>query len=485
MALPVTHLDVARPPTRMMAPARAARRGWGWRRVALIVVGSLVVAVAPPIYSLLALVGVLVLAALLANARLSLYALLFAVPFESVKNLSAGGLNVTITNLIAFCLAGAWLAWCATQGKITRGPTPWLRALLIYGLVMAISITQASSLVLSLKEMLKWGQMVFVYVIGLTLVRTRADLRRLLIVLFIAVLAEAAVGAAQTILHAGPSSFARGGFLRAAGTFQQPNPFAGYLNMTFPLAVALLGYRVFPRAPLWLVVAATGGGILVSLSRGALLASICALLIMAAVALPRSRPLIGFGIVVLGIIIAGGGIGLVPSTITNSLAEQFGVANLDLANPTPDNWAVTERLAHMESGLRMFADHPILGVGIGNYPAAYDHYRVAAVWADALGHAHNYYINIAAEAGIIGFVGFLVLLVSALVICARAFRRAGSPFDKAVALGALGVVVTIVVHSFFDDVFVHSLEVQWAFVMIAVSRVAAGFAEEQSGERVL
>jgi O-antigen ligase len=410
--------------------------------------------------------------------------LLFAVPFESVKNLSAGGLNVTVTNLIAFCVAGSWLAWCATQGRITRGPTPWLSALLIYGLVMAISISQATSFAGSIKEMLKWGQMVFVYIVGVTMVRTRADLRRLLIVLLVAVLAEAMVGAAQTILHAGPSSFARGGFLRAAGTFDQPNPFAGYLNMTFPLAVALLAYRAFPRAPMWLVVAATGGSILVSLSRGALLASICALVVMAALAMPRSRPLIGFGIVVLGIILVGGGIGLVPSSVSNSLAQQFGVANLDVANPSPDNWAVTERLAHMEAGLAMFANHPILGVGIGNYAAVYGKYRVADVWQDPLGHAHNYYINIAAEAGIIGLAAFAFLLVSALVICVRAFRRARTALERAVGLGCLGVVVTIVIHSFFDDVFVHSMEVQWAIVMVAASRVAAGFVEDQPVEHV-
>lgn len=481
MALPFTTIDVSRAPASVSRGFRQVR-GRRWPRALLILAASLAVALLPPALSILALVGVVAVLAFLTRPMLGLYALLFAVPFESVKSLSAGGLNVTVTNLVAFCVAGSWLAWCATQQRVMHGPTPWLRALLIYGLVMAVSISQATNFALSLKEMLKWGQMLFTYMVGVTLVRTRGDLRRLLIILFVAVLAESAVGVAQTILHAGPSSFARGGFLRAAGTFDQPNPFAGYLNMTFPLAVALLAYRVFPRGPLWLVVAATGGGILVSLSRGAELASICALVIMAAIALPRSRPLIGFGIIVLGIIIAAGGIGLVPSTITNSLAEQFGVANVDVANPSPDNWAVAERLAHMESGLAMFADHPILGVGIGNYPAAYPKYRVADVWQNALGHAHNFYINIAAEAGIIGFAAFAFLLVSALVICVRGYRRAKRPFDRAVALGALGVVVTIVVHSFFDDVFVHSMEVQWAMVMVAASRVAAGFLEEESVE---
>ena len=78
-------------------------------------------------------------------------------------------------------------------------------------------------------------------------------------------------------------------------------------------------------------------------------------------------------------------IGLVPSQVTEPLAEQFGVANIDVANPSPANWAVAERLAHVQAGLSMWADHPVLGVGIGNYPKQYPHYKVVTtgdIWAE-------------------------------------------------------------------------------------------------------
>jgi O-antigen ligase len=370
------------------------------------------------------------------------------------------------------------------QGRITVGPAPWRWAVLLYGAVLALSITQASDFVLSLKEMLKWGELLFAYLVGVTLIRTKEDLRRLLVVLFVAVLAESAVGLLQTILHAGPASFGRGAFLRASGTFDQPNPYAGYLNMCFPLAVACLVYRVFPRRAMWFVVFVTGGGVLASLSRGGELASICALLVMAALISPLARVFIGLGAVSLTAALAGVVVGLVPSSLSDAIGTGLGISGVDVVNPTPVTWAVAERLAHMEAGLAMWADHPILGVGIGNYPAQYDKYKVAPVWQNALSHAHNYYINIGAEAGIIGLVAFLLLIGSALLIGIRGFRRATDPLSRAVALGATGVMVGIAVHSFFDDVFVHGMEVQMALVMVAASRVYAGFvasAPEEQG----
>jgi O-antigen ligase len=117
----------------------------------------------------------------------------------------------------------------------------------------------------------------------------------------------------------------------------------------------------------------------------------------------------------------------------------------------------------------MFTDHPILGVGIGNYDHAYADYQVAPVWIYSLGHAHNYYINIAAEAGIVGLIAFLYFLASTVGLCLRLWRSAITPWGRVVGLGALGIIVTTAVQNFFDDVFVHGMEVQIALVMALVA----------------
>ena len=77
-----------------------------------------------------------------------------------------------------------------------------------------------------------------------------------------------------------------------------------------------------------------------------------------------------------------------------------------------------ERLAHWQAGLRMFDDHPWLGVGIGNYGANYARYPQPH-WYEALGHAHNVFINFAAETGLLGLATFLVFWIGVAGLAAR------------------------------------------------------------------
>jgi O-antigen ligase len=115
-------------------------------------------------------------------------------------------------------------------------------------------------------------------------------------------------------------------------------------------------------------------------------------------------------------------------------------------------------MAHWQAALGMWTDHPWLGVGAGNYEAAYASYALPR-WPAALGHAHNYYLNIAAEAGVLGLAVYLLLWLAALVGAWRAVRRY-SGWSLAASLGILGVVIHLSVHNLFDNLFVHSMYLQ-------------------------
>ncbi|MDB5076895.1 MAG: hypothetical protein JWO42_3074 [Chloroflexi bacterium] len=485
MSLSVPDAKFAGSPERV-SPRAGATAGQAGRIITLIA-GALIVVALPATLSLPIIAGAALVLVLLSRPFGALCALAFAVPFESVRNIHAGGLNITVTNLIVFCVAAAWLSRSISAGKLQSGPAPWRPALLIYGAVLFFSVTQAIDFAGSLKELIKWGQLLFVYLAGVSIVRTPKQVRTLLIVLFLAVMSESLVGVLQAVLHSGPSSFARGAILRGSGTFDQPNPFAGYLNMTLPLAVACLIFRVFPRKYMWLVILVTAGGVLSSLSRGGELGTVAALAAIGVVMSTHARSILALVATALIALVTLVAIGIVPSSVTDPLAQGFGVANVDVVNPTPVTWSVAERLAHMEAGLGMFQARPILGVGIGNYPAQYVHFQVAPVWDTNLGHAHNYYINIAAEAGTFGLLAFILLLVSAIVICVRAYRRAIDPIGRAIALGGLGVIVGFAVHQSFDDLFVHSMEVQIALVMTLVSVAGYGLrrSDLEAGEEQL
>jgi O-antigen ligase len=118
----------------------------------------------------------------------------------------------------------------------------------------------------------------------------------------------------------------------------------------------------------------------------------------------------------------------------------------------------------------MWKDRLWLGVGAGNYPPVYPRYALP-LWPLSLGHAHNYYLNVAAEAGILGLAAYLLVWGVALVGAWRAAGRA-LRWQWGVALGVLGVLVHLSVHNFFDNLYVHGMYVQVAILLGILARIS-------------
>jgi O-antigen ligase len=344
--------------------------------------------------------------------------------------------------------------------------------------ILLLSSLGTTSLQHSLKEIVKWVEVLALYVF----VANEMDARwsKALVFVFLSTGALAALqGIYQFLLQAGPEEFVLfGRFLRAYGTFEQPNPYAGYLGLTFPLAaglvvaaVATVGKRV---TGWWLVWAAGTGAlmliaIVMSWSRGAWLGVAAAAVSMFAAAAARRGRVALLGALFAFILVyalIGGGLSLAPSSIVQRFADflpYLGVADVRGVEVTDANFAVLERMAHWQSALEMWKDHPWLGVGIGNYESVYAQYALP-LWALPLGHAHNYYLNVAAEAGFLGLVAYLFLWGAALLVSWRATRRA-TGWYWGVALGVLGVLVHLSVHNFFDNLYVHGMYLHVAILL--------------------
>ena len=113
------------------------------------------------------------------------------------------------------------------------------------------------------------------------------------------------------------------------------------------------------------------------------------------------------------------------------------------------------RLLVWAVGLEMLRDHPILGVGAGNYELAYPHARrdfsaknpqsaLVNQQEDLLAQrAHNEYIQILAELGIVGFGLFLLFCAGLVNIAIKALRQASNPL----ALGAVCSMATFAISS--------------------------------------
>ena len=135
-----------------------------------------------------------------------------------------------------------------------------------------------------------------------------------------------------------------------------------------------------------------------------------------------------------------------------------------------------ERLSQWYAGGRMFLDNPSLGVGIGNYNAAYEAYRLEQ-WPVALGHAHNHYLTIAAEAGFAGFLAYVLFWTTAFRASVRAFRAAPGPLERATVVGILSSLAAYAVHNLFDVLFVHGMGVTIALLLTLLHGAPHGLSD--------
>ncbi len=130
----------------------------------------------------------------------------------------------------------------------------------------------------------------------------------------------------------------------------------------------------------------------------------------------------------------------------------------------------SSRLSWWGAATGMFAEQPLVGVGLGRYPRLVPEYAGAGVPSE---NAHNVFLQILAETGLIGFAG-LVLLV-ATVFASLVASGSSRAEDVAVARGSLlGVTAFLVTCLSGHPVFLASGQVVLATMLAAVLVAADG-----------
>ena len=181
-------------------------------------------------------------------------------------------------------------------------------------------------------------------------------------------------------------------------------------------------------------------------------------LLMAA-ALPRKA---GWGLLLVAMLVVGGlglyTMGLLPTSIAarlTSFAQDVRFEDVRGVGINNTNFSVIERLAHWQAALEMFRYNLWTGVGFGGYESAYGDFALIN-WPIALGHAHNYYLNIAAETGLTGLVAYLLLWGVVFWQTWRATRHARG-LSRGVAIGLLGAWTHLSVHHLLDNLYVNNV----------------------------
>ena len=134
------------------------------------------------------------------------------------------------------------------------------------------------------------------------------------------------------------------------------------------------------------------------------------------------------------------GLMLIPIGLKNTRRSSFLIWSLFNVQKDP---GMRVRLGIWKETLRMFQDHPVTGMGLGTYDElAYSRYHTS--YDNMLGglpnwfyrngwHAHNSYLHILAEAGLVGFSAYLFLWSTLLAESLRRWRSLQSDSAKSCA----------------------------------------------------
>lgn len=209
-------------------------------------------------------------------------------------------------------------------------------------------------------------------------------------------------------------------------TFQHFNSAGAYLTL---LISALYAGAITQRRPIqWIGVGAAMAALYLTYSRGAALSTIIAILTATALTRRNRRAVVALftgTVVAIGLIL---GFAL-PAVLTS---EYTGTLSLGV------------RALIWSAYLQAWLQSPLIGLGPGNGFAAA---RFLSPYGEEYG-AHNNYLYIAADFGLLGLAVLAVGLGAVIVRTAR--MGPDARYSRPLAVGAAAAVAALLVHGFFD-----------------------------------
>lgn len=308
--------------------------------------------------------------------------------------------GLSLLHVVGVATAVLLLVWFMLQRRPMVFATIQI-PLMALGMLILVSVWFSPDPQGTVFYLLRWFfNMMFVMLL-LNLVTTFGALKSVLWAVMIMAAVNSAVGIFEYVFSSDYN-------YRSIGLMENANNFGHLAALAFPLALYQYLYR--RGAIRWFGLALACllmGGVVASVSRGALLSVI--IVSGATLALERRRAIPILLIIVLALSVA--------PFLPDFFQERVGNLAEDVKNSlmVGSNRELTSRGYLNSAGLRIWSTHPVLGVGIGNF----GHYYVQREYVEGLAGteqtiAHNIYIQALAETGLVGAAILMWLLLNSV-----------------------------------------------------------------------
>ena len=320
--------------------------------------------------------------------------LIFTIAWEGLVRFPGLG---TLAKLIGLALAFCWLATVAATGRFRR-PDPFLFATFVFVLWTALSVFWSAAPRESIRLVFTWVQSFGLVLILWDVFRTRsaihAGLQAYVLGAYVAVGGAIANYFGSNPFYTNYDRFSPGatnpdgfGFVIALGI-----PVAWYLASS---ASTTKWQRVYRAVDLAFIPAAFLG-LALSGTRTAAVAAVVGMAFGLA-SLTRLRPVARIAILV---VLAYAFYALLPIVQPLKSFQRLGTTSVEFTQGD-----LNGRLEQWRQGMASFVEHPLLGVGSNMYRSV-----------NSLGkEAHNSFVSVLVELGLIGLVLFGIVLVIAII----------------------------------------------------------------------
>lgn len=268
------------------------------------------------------------------------------------------------------------------------------------------------------------------------------------------------------------------------GPYANHNHYAGLMEMMFPVVLGLfLFYRprigntslikgiaemfAQEKANIHILIGASAllivVSIFVSLSRGAMISTCLALFLFTFLLLKRRINKSNTMLLIAVIMIAALTIGWFG---WDQIFDRF--ASLKKAQGV----IYESRLDFWKDTSSIIRSYPITGSGIGTFPHIYPSHRTI-ISGFFLTHAHNDYLELLAESGLVGFGLITCFFLSFIFKTCRVFAKRRDAFSIYLYMGSITAILSILIHSFTDFNLQIGANGLWFFFILGIAVSAA------------
>ncbi len=158
-------------------------------------------------------------------------------------------------------------------------------------------------------------------------------------------------------------------------------------------------------------------------------------------------------------------------------ADKIKVKDVSFLSRLKDSETIKQRFSYWKAALGMVSDNPWFGVGWGAFESAYPRYMILGGYPVKL--AHNNYLQVCAETGIVGLNMFVGIWLVAIYTFWRKVRSPETGLMRGLACGFGAGIIAFIINSFVDFALYLPTLATFAFATLGLLAAAPSGDDEQ------